>query len=196
MPDASLSDADLIAGCLSGKPGAWESFVTRFSRLVYWSIHRSLQGSMADRQDVVDDIYQEVFRQLLEKDELSRLREATSVRKFLCVIAAHRTLDRLKSLKRTEERSVDLETAGDAAVFAVPPLTPNRERDDLIARAIETLNPKERFCVQMHYYEDLPHREIAALLGIPQDTVSSIIRRTREKLKAKFLEAGLKGYSE
>ena len=194
MSDKSLSDSEIVLSCLGGQKGAWEAFVGRFSRLIYWSIHRILQASEAgDRQDLAEDIYQDVFQYLLAKEELSRLRESKNVRRYLCVIAAHRAQDKLRALRRTEGRCLDLDLV-DPAALAEAPAAPNRVRDEIIGSVLATLKPKERFCLALHYYEERPHREIAALMGLPLDTVSSTIRRAREKLKERFLDAGLKDF--
>jgi DNA-directed RNA polymerase specialized sigma24 family protein len=41
--------------------------------------------------------------------------------------------------------------------------------------------------------EGRTHREISDILAIPQDTVSTVIRRTRERLKIELSKKGLSG---
>jgi RNA polymerase sigma factor (sigma-70 family) len=196
-------DAALVAGCLSGKKDAWDAFVGRFSKLVFWSVRKTLASTayMA-RQDVCEDVYQDIFRKLLEPEGLARLRDVKGLRSFLTVMACHATLDKVKALSRSEKRTVsdfheDGEEAPDASAFFKdgspgPAETASaKERAALVAQALGTLPAKDKACVEFHYLDGKTHREIAEILGMPQDTVSTVIRRAREKLKDKLAERGL-----
>lgn len=198
-------DAALVAGCLAGNKDAWDIFVRRFSKLVFWSIRRSLSSSAySGRQDICEDIYQDVFRKLLEPDGLACLRDPKGLHTFLTVMACHATLDRVKGLSRADKKTAaDLHAADvdedvpDASAFlrdgAPGPAESAAAREGavLIGEALAALSPKERACMEFHYLDAKTHREIAEILGMPQDTVSSVIRRTREKLKNRLLERGL-----
>src|SRR3989338_1234619 len=100
MPEIP-TDQELIAGCLDGQKSSWDAFVDRFSRLIYWSIQKTLEtSSYKARSDLVRYIYQECFTRLLERRELDALRSAESIRKFLTVIASHLTMDKIRSIER------------------------------------------------------------------------------------------------
>lgn len=196
-----MTDAELVAACLAGKKDAWDAFVERYGRLVRWAARRALEKTaFARRVDVADDAFQDVFRSLLERSELERLRDSKSLPAFLSVMACHAALDRAKSLARAEKRALreDPETGSLEALVADPGEGPRDraaagERDRLVAAAVEALPARERACVRMHYLEGLTHREIAETLGLPQDTVSTVIRRTRGKLKSDLEARGLDG---
>lgn len=49
--------------------------------------------------------------------------------------------------------------------------------------AVMSLNKKERLCVILFYYDDLPIKEISQTTGIKESTVKSLLKRSREKLK-------------
>ncbi len=199
------SDQAIIQGCLAGDRSSWDAFVERFSKLIYWSIHRAAAGTaFRQRPDFVDDIFQELFRRLLEKEELSRLRRVESVRKFLSVMACHMTVDRMRHLRRAEKNVplLDLDDE-DNSVIGVHNLAADsdpatellsRERREIIEKALRGLSEKERACIELHYLYDKTHKDIAAALGFPQDTVSSIIRRTRDKLERHLSRKGLKDF--
>jgi len=202
------SDRELIQGCLAGDKKAWDFFVERFSRLIYWSIRKTLEKSaFVSRPDLADDIFQEIFKRILEHRELEKLREAGNLRQFLVVMAMHAALDKIKSLRRQESRDVSLEKeflpkdSGEpvilADVLSDGSLDPSArvisdERDLAISEILERLSPKERTCVEWHYMDGKAHQDIAAILGLPVGTVSSIIQRTKEKLQVSFERKGLK----
>lgn len=191
MPEIP-TDQDLIAGCLDGQKSSWDIFVDRFSRLIYWSIQKTLEtSSYKVRSDLVGDIYQECFTRLLERRELKTLRSVDSIRKFLTITASHLTMDKIRSIERVEKRAVSdisvIEASDgltrDPAFHAI-----SNEQAILISKALEALSPKQRLCVEWHYIDGKTHREISDVLGIPLDTVSAIVRRAKDKVKRIFLE--------
>ncbi len=205
MPE---SDRELIEGCLAQDKKAWDLFVARFSNLIYWSVQRTLKKSaFVSRKDLADDIFQEIFRRILERRELEKLREAGNLRPFLVVMATHAALDKIKSFRRQESREASLEQefflknseepVALADVLSDGSPDPSArvisgERDLAISEVLESLSPKERACVEWHYVDGKAHQDIAAILGLPVGTVSSIIQRTKEKLQISFERKGLK----
>ena len=188
MPD-SLNDQELITGCIEGQKESWDIFVDRFSKLIYWSVWRTLEGSsFTGGTDLAREVFQEIFEKLLEKNELKKLRQVEGVRKFLTVMACRAAIDKVEALGRQERRLGDLSRLNGAELGLQ---VVSRERDLLIAQTIEGLSPKDRLCVEWHYVDGKTHREISELLGLPQDTVSSVIRRAKEKIRKIFLEKGI-----
>ena len=59
--------------------------------------------------------------------------------------------------------------------------------------AVLVLPAKYRAVIHLHYYEDYATQEIAEILGIPAATVRTRLRRGRELLKKKLMEA--EGYA-
>jgi len=199
-----LEDEELVLGCLEGKKEAWGEFVDRFAKLIHWSIRQTVQKvPLGGVDELCEEVFQELFKKLLEKDELSKLRDAKNIRKFLSVTACHAAMDKLKSLGRYERKKTVsvFETGEDGTGLStdlcdaaeINPATEalSRERNDLIAQALESLSCKERACVEFHFLDGKTHFEIGRILGISQDTVSTVIRRTKEKLKKNFIEKGL-----
>lgn len=191
----SPSDQELLTGCLEGSQDSWNVFVDRFSKLIYWSIHRTLDTyAFKGPVDLPHEIFQDFFAVFLEKDKLQKLKETSSVRKFLTVMACHSTVDRIKAIGKIEKRidpeedldSLIRDKSHDPGLGAV-----SGERADLVAKALQGLSPKERLCVEWHYLDGKTHREISEVLGISQDTISSLIRRSKDKLKKIFLENGI-----
>ncbi len=187
----SVSDQELITGCIEGQKESWDVFVERFSRLVYWSIRKTMEtSSYRERTDLVREIFQDFFVRLLEKKKLENLRSCDKIRKFLTVMACHMTMDKIRSITRSEKRiSEDISSVAEWVASADPAFgSVSAERDALAANALNELSPKQRLCVEWHFMDGKTHREISEILGLPQDTVSAVIRRAREKLNRFFLE--------
>lgn len=201
MTPAFPGDKALIEACLRNEAGAWDEFIARYSKLVWWSVQRSLgRTRFAGRHDVASDLFQEVFGKIFEKKEVLRLEDPSGLKKFIVVLSANLTLDRVKALSRLEGRSVfldadDEESLSDAGPIEAPEPGPaeaaqSREKEAAVAEALETLSPKERACLEMAVFDGQSHRQIALLLGLPPDTVSTLIRRAKDKVREKFEKKG------
>src|SRR5207248_7641781 len=57
------------------------------------------------------------------------------------------------------------------------------EMRDVLARAMEHLNPRERKILAMRFYDELSQSEIAKRLGISQMHVSRLQRAAQEQLR-------------
>ena len=191
MPE-SPSDSKLIAGCIEGRKESWDRFVDQFSRLIYWSIQKTLEtSSYKARGDLAHEIFQECFEKLLEKKELETLRNIDSIRKLLTIMASRLTMDKIRSIARHENRiSGDISSLEESGLTVREPARSalSNEQAALVATALSELSPKQRLCVEWYYVDGKTHREISEILGLPIDTVSATIRRAREKIKQFFLE--------
>lgn len=190
-----LTDPQLIQGCLERRPGCWDVFVERYGRLIRWALMRTLEragASMADRLGA--DVFQEVFRRILQKDELLNLRRSQSLRTYLVVLSTRTALDALRSSIRSERRTADVTTADEKGAIMSPDPSSGlleSERAAVLRSLLESLPYRERTCLELHYVHERTHREIALILGIPQDTVSTVIRRTRERLEQILRKKGI-----
>ncbi|MBI3253081.1 MAG: sigma-70 family RNA polymerase sigma factor [Candidatus Omnitrophica bacterium] len=182
-----MNDQNLIAACIGGERGAWELFVERFSKLIYWSIRKTLEGTAFNADlDLHGDIFQELFMRLMDKNELAQLREASSLKRFLVVSASYAARDRLKSLTRAEKNRIPLEALERVeGRAALPP-----GMAEALDRALSDLDPRARACVELYYLDRKTFQEIGEVMGIPQNTVSTIVRRAKEKLRARLVSEG------
>lgn len=64
--------------------------------------------------------------------------------------------------------------------------------DDLpdpdVARAVRELSPMQRTAVALHYWEDRPVAEIAAILEVSESTVKQHLHRARQRLSEQLRE--------
>lgn len=193
-----MTDEELVAGCLAGRKDSWDLFCERFSKLIHWSIRRTLDRSQfRGRQEILEDVFQDVFKRLLDRNELAKLRQTVSVRKFLCVTACNTALDRVRMLRvrevqpeEPEEETSDYESVcvSDPASEAV-----SNESREILGRMLDALKPKERSMFESFYLDGLSHKIIAERWGFSEDGVEALIRRTREKLRQALGEKGLEG---
>ncbi len=100
---------------------------------------------------------------------------AGAVSTWIFVIARNLRIDRLRAEKNPQALDADPSDAPDA-----PPtgeaVVLNGERDARLRRALSALSPEQAMIVRLAFFEDRPHSEIAATLGIPLGTVKSRAR--------------------
>jgi RNA polymerase sigma-70 factor (sigma-E family) len=63
------------------------------------------------------------------------------------------------------------------------------ERDRLVAQAVRSLPPRQRACVVLRYYEDLPEAQIAEILDCSTGTVKSQLSKARAKLERELTDS-------
>ena len=119
-----------------------------------------------------EDVCQTVFLKLLEQPDLIPGREKA----WLMQVTANECRDLLRS--SWWKRTVPLEQA-----FQIP-----KTETDETGYLLQKLPPKYRVVLYLHYYEQYTTTEIAQLLKIPTGTVSTRLKRGRERLKTMLKE--------
>ena len=193
-----LSEEELVSACLARRAGAWEEFVRRFSRLIHWCVRKTLEEKFFSRRtDVAEDAFQEVFRKLLEGDCLRKLEDPQSLPTYLRVMACFVTMDKIKTRRRFENRFLPVDDHGDDAGSGDAPGPALSADRTFLRQSLDeiwaSLSPKERLCLELSVLDGRTHDQIAVLLATPQNTVSSLIRRLKDKIKADLKRRGIEG---
>jgi RNA polymerase sigma-70 factor (ECF subfamily) len=185
-----MSESEIIKRCLKKDKKAWGVFVEKYSRVVYWAIRkRAAIGSFDCDEADIDDIFQEVFLAILEGGRLSQVKNAKFIPGWLAMVAANKTIDFVRRKVRVEQNIVY-----NAQVFK--DYTFERElfgRDIVVVieDAINILSDKERIIISLNLLEEKTHNEIAQIIGVPINTISTVIARTKEKLKNELKKRGV-----
>jgi RNA polymerase sigma-70 factor (ECF subfamily) len=189
MNPRSAEETSILARVADGDPGAVRDVLSRYSALV-WSLASGLSKDPHEVEDVVQDIFVDVWRSAKRYDP-AVASEAT----FIATIARRRVIDR----RRRAGRRVDPEPLEEElAPGALDEGLRQVELDDEAVQAREAvaqLSGDRRRVLELSVINGLTHREIAADTGIPLGTVKSHIRRglaeVSERLKAR--RAALEG---
>ena len=115
--------------------------------------------------------------------ELPRLREPAAFDAWAYRLLVRVSLQEAKRAKRW----MPAITRADEDVAATRELAAVADRDQL-ERGFRLLTADQRAAIVLHHYLDLPHEEIAAILGIPVGTARSRLSRALQALRA-VLEA-------
>ena len=122
-------------------------------------------------RDDADDVTQDVLIQLYKEDKA--FESDAHVKNWLIRVTVNRCKNVLRAPWHKAEDIADYENT---LVFEQPQY---RELFD----AVMSLDRRYRLPVLLYYYEGYRQREIAGLLGIPEETVRTRLSRARDKLK-------------
>jgi RNA polymerase sigma-70 factor (ECF subfamily) len=155
--DERSDDRTLIGAAVAGHRTAFDLIVERHRRTVYQVCFRFV-GNHEDASDLAQDAFIRAYR------ALAKFKGESELRTWLYRIAVNVCLNRL-ALKtpafETIETDRHLDTRGerpDEPVYRA-------ERAELVKAAIAKLPRKQRATLILRVYHELPHDEIATILG-------------------------------
>ena len=122
-------------------------------------------------RDDADDVTQDVLIQLYKEDKA--FESDAHVKNWLIRVTVNRCKNVLRAPWHKAEDIADYENS---LTFEAPEC---RELFD----AVMSLDRRYRLPVLLYYYEGYRQREIAALLGVPEETVRTRLSRAGDKLK-------------
>ena len=186
-------DRNLLKRCLAEEPGAWQDFVDRFLGLFIHVIqHTAHVRSVRLSQEDVDDLCAEVFVTLLADKYavLRNFRGMSSLATYLTVIArrvvvcemARRRMAEAMGHVQAHQASLD---QAHVAHVSYPRDLQRVEDQDEIRIMLEGLPFPDSEVVRQFHIEGRSYRDISRSLSIPENSIGSILTRSREKLRAR-----------
>ncbi|MBU1122590.1 MAG: sigma-70 family RNA polymerase sigma factor [Candidatus Omnitrophota bacterium] len=185
-----MNDSKIIKRCLKNDKKAWNVFIQKYSRLVYWAIRKRLAtgGFRYDETDI-DDIFQEVFLTIFKGEKLRQLKDFKFMPGWLAMVTSNKTVDFMRNKVRLEQNLVF-----DVPVFRDYTFEQNLFNRDMFfvtQEVIKALSGKERIIISLNLLQERTHKEIAGIVGISINTVSTVISRAKEKIKKELEKRGL-----
>ncbi len=177
LSDASveLTPRDLVAGCqLGDREAQRELYETHHGKLFRLAVR------MVGQQDAAD-VAQQVFLQVFRK--ISQFSGRSQLGTWLYQVTVNECL---QHLRRNERQQVQHLT--DEPVDHAPAHTRRVELAELLEVALQQLDAELRAIFLLREVEELPYREIAEVVGIPEGTVGSRLNRARRLLRQYLLE--------
>jgi len=173
----SLDEPSLAAGFAAGDEWALREAYARWSPLVFRLALRSL-GDPTDAEDVTQQVYISAWR---SRSGFDASRSTLSA--WIVGITRHRIADAHEA--RTRSRRLE------DALVAEASAAPARVDDDLaervmVAEELDRLEPVPRRVMQLAFYDELSHTQIAERLGLPVGTVKSHVRRSLTRLRKRW----------
>lgn len=183
--DAGDDDLPLLRRCLQADPGGWDQFVRRFSPALESAVRLTFLRTLSFIPETdVENVLQDLYLRLYE-DDFRRLRSFQArcpLRLWLRSLAVRHALNHLRSEGlRGRWKAPDFDGL---PLEAPPPDDQDRREESLRLRELlDGLPPVSRAALKMFYFDGLPYRAISAALGVPVQTLGSIISRARHRLR-------------
>jgi len=173
-----LTDAELLACYAAGDEAAFREIVSRYKNSLYAFLKQFL-----NRQDLVEDVFQETFLQLFTSRE--SFDPARPLRPWLFTIAANKAKDALRKSQRTtaipigtisesKEMSFDdvLNTLTSDTTMPYEELEKG-ETASRVAKIIANMPENLREILILAYFNKFSYKQMAHILSIPIGTVKS-----------------------
>ena len=187
------TDAELVESCLAGRREAFDLLVERHQRHVYQLCYRFV-GNHEDASDLAQDVFIRAYR------ALGKFKGEASLGTWLYRIGVNVCLNKVGAkapkpdpldplLAASDERIAAIGESADAALL-------RGERAGQVRAAIARLPRKQRATLILRVYHELPHEEIAGILGSSVGAVKANFFHALSNLKKLMLEAGMNPGSE
>lgn len=194
-------DLALALACKDGKSAAWEHFITKFRPQMY-SAARAIAGDEMRGRELADSIWADMYgldvRDGRRRSLLDYFHGRSSILTWIRAVLAQRHVDYVRSQNRFQQLD---DRVGDSIREAAPrnedePREAGSDRARYVAMlgealeaALKSLEPRERLRMAYYYRHNLSLKEIGALIGEHESSVSRKLARTRDELKGKVERA-------
>jgi RNA polymerase sigma-70 factor, ECF subfamily len=187
---AQIADREMIERIVRGDQNAFSALYDRLSRPLY-SLALRMLGDAGDAQDALQDVFLQIWSRAATYNP-----EQSTVFSWTVLLTRSRVIDRLRARKRrlrVVDSATDDEDADVADASTMESAADTADKNDEAARVRSVLNnlpSEQREAIELAFFGDLTHHEIAARLGEPLGTIKARIRRGLLKLRER-LRTGL-----
>lgn len=153
----NADDRTLVEACLRGDTASFDVLVERHRRQVYQVCYRFV-GNHEDASDLAQDVFLRAYR------ALRTFKGQSAFSTWLYRIAVNVSLNRV-SAKQPVTEPIDAREYEDGATELQDRRVLRNERAATVRAAIARLPKKQRATMILRMYHELPHEQIAAILG-------------------------------
>lgn len=196
-----MEELKLIRRCIRRDKAAWDEFVQRYGRLIYYVTQQTIKrhGLSAAQADL-DDVYGDVLLSLVHNRYalLRRYDPQYSFVNWLGMITKARCIDYYRKKGHFPLASAKMDSEDDEAPqvqdekTAVPQDQMDRnETIQLLNEVLSSMPARDRIIIKLFFFEQKKYREIARLMKMSVGVVASNIFRAKAKLMKKLEDAGI-----
>ena len=181
------ADEVLMVQYQQGDARAFEVLLARHEKPIFNFILRYVR-----RRDIAEDLLQETFLRVIKG--AANYKQQAKFTTWLYTIARNLCVDQSRRAKHRKHPSLDQPMSksedGGTLMEVVPGKSTASDRQTInkqmmgrIEDAVAALSEDQREVFLMREFLDMPFKEIAAVVGVPENTVKSRMRYALERLK-------------
>lgn len=166
---------------------AFGELVERFQHRLVAVMHH-LVGNADEAEDLAQEVFLRVYR--IRKKYTPKAKFST----WLFTIANNLALNALRDRKRRPVLPLEVRDSGPLGTRPTEAGTPARddppahnlqqqELADVIRKALDGLNERQRVAIVLNKFEDMNYCDIAEVMGLTTKAVKSLLSRARAKLR-------------
>jgi RNA polymerase sigma-70 factor, ECF subfamily len=180
---SATSDHALIERIAASDRLAMRALFVRHQVRVYRFVLR-LVGNRQVAEDLVSEVFLDIWL------HAAKFQARAQVSTWILAIARFKALS---SLRRRDTDELDevsaaaIEDPGDDPEITIQ----KKERSDILRKCLSRLSPDHREIIDLVYYHEMAIREIAEIVGIPENTVKTRMFHARKRLSELLGAAGV-----
>jgi RNA polymerase sigma-70 factor (ECF subfamily) len=171
------TDAELVDRWRRGEREACALLFERY----YDGLARFFRSKLPE---AADDLVQRTFLRCFEG--LTRIADVTAFRSYLFGIACNVLREHYRSLHRDGARLEFTSVSAQELAPSASAVVGWQQEQRLLLEALRRIPLEDQILLELCYWEQLPGREIAAIVGTPLGTVKAHLRRARQRLEAQL----------
>jgi RNA polymerase sigma factor (sigma-70 family) len=169
------TDVELFRAWRGGDANAGSQLFSRHFDAIYRFFRNKLDTD-------IEDLVQRTFTACVEGRE--RFREEASFRTYLFAVAHNLLREHLRKKKRSPE-PLDLDAMSAVDLGASPiSLIAARSEEKILLQALRRIPLGSQIVLELYFWEKMTGGEIGVLLGVPEDTARSRLRKAKQSLEA------------
>ena len=169
---------DLVRAIAASDQVALHALYSRAHRIVF-TLAARITGSRESAEEVTLDVFHDVWRRAGSYDPVNG-----TVLGWIMNQARSRAIDRVRFDQRKKRVIPYLDESGDEGEAIDPrELLELKQQEHALRAAMSVLNRDEREAIELAFFSDLTHAEVATRLGQPLGTVKTRIRAGLQKVR-------------
>ncbi|MBO6935544.1 MAG: RNA polymerase sigma factor [Deltaproteobacteria bacterium] len=180
---ADRTDEELMLAYVDGDEGAFRELFERWAPVVHGLTRRHVRD-----EDLAREITQQTFFKL--HGARNDFRRDGKLRPWLLTIAMNLVREHWRRGKR--RKHVELDEKREVAPTPERSRLELEQRAQLLHEALAELPETQREVVELHYFQERPYKEVAAIVGSSEGAVRVRAHRAYRKLQAILEARGLR----
>ncbi|MEZ5426812.1 MAG: sigma-70 family RNA polymerase sigma factor [Pyrinomonadaceae bacterium] len=172
-------DEILVVSAIIGDLSAFDELVFRYRAAVV-RLAQTITGCKEDAEDIAQDAFLIAFKALPSIEMPSKFAP------WLNAITRNRAKRFLREEKNYRLKRVGLDEILLEQIGALSLPFENESETGELALALEQIPPDHALALRLHFFDEMPHKQIAAFLGVPVSTVKWRVHKGKEHLREQF----------